>query len=216
MPFITLSYTQEQLEGIIPDSLLQYVGRGLEIYHTPEAGKRFVAGIDTASGSGGNSDDSAMTVLNDENIEVASLSTNKLSPHDFAQVVNDIGLWYNYAYLAVERNGGYGGVCLQVLREQLGYENLYRQRIFDKRGKKSSYGFLTTEATKKSGISLFRQNFQTDMLLINSKKLLEQMTIYQINAQGKMGNVRKVGNKDDLIISMMLANVAAAENIHYA
>lgn len=213
MEHILPSMTREELENDIPASLYRHIGRGLEIYHLPKRGKRYYGGVDTAAGVGG--DNSTLSLLNDEGQQVLSFYSNKVSPHDFAEIINEIGLFYGHAYLCVERNS-YGSVVLQQLREEFGYENLYKMKQFDQRGRRQlKLGFLTTESSKKIAISLFRQNFETGIVNIECKTTLEEMIIFVESANGKLGNRRGDKNKDDLVISMTLANVAMAEGKWY-
>ena len=203
---------RDEVDGEIPQNLYRFIGRGLEIYHLPKRGKRYYAGIDVAAGVGG--DDSTLSMIDDDGQEVLAFFSNKVSPHDFAEIINEIGRYYHYAFLCVERNS-YGSVVLQQLREVHEYMNMYKMKSFDERGrKKLKLGFLTTESSKKIAISLFRQNFETGMINIECKTLLEQLTIF-VEKDGKLGNKRGDKNKDDLVISMTLANVAMAEGKWY-
>lgn len=207
MEHIIPPLTREDLENEIPQNLYRFIGRGLEIYYLPKRGKRYFSGVDVASGTGGNSDDSTLSMIDDEGQEVLSFYSNKVSPHEFAEIINEIGKWFSYSFICVERNS-FGSVVLQQLREVHEYMNLYKMKTFDERGKKKlKLGFLTTETSKKIAISSFRQNFETGMININCKTLLEQMSIYVLR-DGKMGNKRGDNNHDDLVISMTLANVA--------
>lgn len=212
MEHIIPPLSRDEVDGEIPQNLYRFIGRGLEIYYLPKRGKRFFSGIDVAAGVNG--DDSTLSMLDDDGQEVLSFFSNKVSPHDFAEIINTIGRYYNYSFLCVERNS-YGSVVLQQLREVHEYMNMYKMKSFDERGrKKLKLGFLTTESSKKIAISLFRQNFETGMININCKTLLEQMTIF-VEKDGKLGNKRGDKNKDDLVISMTLANVAMAEGKWY-
>lgn len=212
MEHIINPLNRDEVDGEIPQSLYRFIGRGLEIYYLPKRGKRYFAGIDTAAGVGG--DDSTISMIDDDGQEVLAFFSNKVSPHDYAEIINEIGRLYNYAFLCIERNS-YGSVVLQQLREVHEYMNMYKMKSFDERGKKKlKLGFLTTESSKKIAISLFRQNFETGMININCKTLLEQMTIF-VEKDGKLGNKRGDKNKDDLVISMTLANVAMAEGKWY-
>ena len=149
----------DEVDGEIPQNLYRFIGRGLEIYYLPKRGKRYYAGNDCSAGVGGNGDDSTMSIIDDDGQEVLAFFSNKVSPHEFAEIINEIGRWYNYCYVCVERNS-FGSVVLQQLREVHEYMNLYKMKQFDERGKKKlKLGFLTTESSKKIAISLFRQNF---------------------------------------------------------
>lgn len=213
MEHILPPLTREEVEEELPVSLFRHIGRGLEIFYLPEEGKKYYGGVDSAAGVGG--DDSTITIIDDEGQQVLSFYSNKVSPHDFAEIINEIGLFFGYAYLAVERNS-YGSVVLQQMREHWGYENLYKMKQFDQKGaRRLNLGFLTTENSKKQAVSLFRQNFETGMVLIECKTTLEQMIIFVESASGKLGNRRGDKNKDDLVVSFFLACVAMSENKWY-
>lgn len=203
---------RDELDGEIPQLLYRFIGRGLEVFHLPKRGKRYYSGVDVAAGVGG--DDSTLSMIDADGQEVLAFYSNKVSPHDFAEIIDAIGKWYNYSFICVERNS-YGSVVLQQLREVYEYMNLYKMKQFDERGKKKlKLGWLSTAQTKTHGISMLRQNFETGMINIECKTLLEQMTIY-VEQDGKLGNKRGEKNHDDLVISMMLSNIAMAEGKWY-
>lgn len=187
---------------VIPQSLHKYVGKGLNVYHLPKRGKRYYAGVDTASGSG--ADDSAMSVLDDDGVQVAVFYSNKVPVHVFASVVNEIGKWYNYAFLVVERNS-YGLPMLERLRKDYDYLNLFKHKQFDQRGKrKNQLGWLTTNVTKSAMITDFKEQFEEDMLLLNCLETLEQMRIF-VDTDGRLANKRGDNNHDDCVIATSLA-----------
>ena len=213
MNHLVAPLTRDELEAELPPSLMRFVGKGLDIFHLPNRKKRYYGGVDTSAGVGG--DNSTVSLVDDEGQQVLSFYSNRLSPHNFAEVVSEIGFYYGYAYLCVERNS-YGSVVIQQLREEYMYENLYKMKQFDQRGRRQlKLGFLTTESSKKMAISLFRQNFETGIVNIECKMTLEEMIIFVESANGKLGNKKGSNNRDDLVISMTLANVALAENKWY-
>lgn len=76
---------------------------GLVIYRAPEAGRKYVQGVDPAEGNP-TSDDSSLHVLDkDSGEEIAKLS-GKLQPAIIAAHADSIGKFFNNASVLVERN----------------------------------------------------------------------------------------------------------------
>jgi len=210
--------SKDQLKTELPETILQYIGKGLSVYHLPKRNERsngnvkYFGGSDVSAGSGG--DSSSLTLMDEDGVQVLSFASNKISVYEFAAFLNDIGRFYNYAFLAVEKNS-YGLPVIQRLREDHGYMNLYKHRSFDKKGnKRLVLGFLTTEATKATLISDFKESFEKGLILIEDRDTLQQMIIFVEN-NGKMGNVKGKNNHDDLVISHALSVQAMKANKWY-
>ena len=88
---------------------------GLEIYVLPEKGKRYVIGADPAEGNP-TSDDSALTVLEQETLEEVAALAGKFQPSTFAGYIDAIGRWYDDADVMVERNN-HGHAVLLWMRD---------------------------------------------------------------------------------------------------
>jgi hypothetical protein len=60
------------------------------------------------------------------------------------------GMWLNWAWLSIERTGGYGGVILDYLQRRYYYRRLYTEKILDdkKRREVSKLGWDTNRRTK--------------------------------------------------------------------
>lgn len=188
----------------LPEQLHKYVGRGLDIFHLPKSGKYYF-GVDVASGGGG--DNSTITAFNEDNEQVLSFYSNKIPIYIFSQIVYDLGMFYNYAFVAVERNS-YGIVVLQKMREEMDipYMNLAKMKVFDQRGKRrNQLGFLTTESTKQLMIQTLKQQIEQGLILIECKKTLSELQFFQESQSGKLGNKAGNGNTDDLVISTGIA-----------
>ncbi|GLH62394.1 terminase family protein [Parageobacillus sp. G301] len=184
-----------------PKELLKYINKQLFIYHLPKRNKRYYAGIDVSSGSGG--DYSTISMFDDEGEQVLSFYYNKIAVFDFADVIDCIGKFYNYAFLTVERNS-YGKPLIERLRKEKRYMNMYKQKIFDQGKKRLQLGWMTTNTTKEILITDFKEQFEKGLININCKETLEQMQIFVENG-GKMGNKKGERNHDDLVISSALA-----------
>lgn len=197
--------------GELPNILAKYLNKSLFIYHLPKRGK-YWGGVDTASGSGG--DYSAVAIYDSEGEQVCSFFDNRIPVYEFAEVVNELGRYFGYAFLVVERNT-YGLPMLERLRKQYEYLNLYKQRIFDQKGKKKAQiGFTTTQATKGILISDFKEQFERGLININCPETLQQMQIFQEN-DGKLSNSGGNNSHDDLVIANALAIQGIKTNKYY-
>ena len=205
---------KKELENELDESLLKYVGRGLNIFYLPIRNMKYYGGADSSSGSG--NDFSTLTIYDSDGQEVMSLYHNKIPVYLFAEILNELGRLYNYAFLAIERNS-YGLPVIERLRNDYEYMNLMKQKTFDQRGKKKmELGFTTTEKTKAIMISDFKEQFEKGLINIECKQTLQQMQMF-VETNGKMGNKR--GNSDlhhdDSVISSALAIQAMKANKWY-
>lgn len=199
----------------LPDVLKPYINKELFIYHMPKRGMKHYGGVDVASGTGGNNDNSTCTIFNAEGQQVASLYANDIPVYKFAEIVNSLGRFFNYAFLAVERNS-YGLPLLEKLRKEYGYMNLLKQKIFNEKGtkKKLQLGFMTTSVTKPIIINDMKENFELGLINIECVQTLEEMKIYQDN-NGKMGNKKGIKLHDDLVIAVAMACQSMKQSKYY-
>lgn len=198
----------------LPDTLKPYINKELFIYHLPKRGMKHYGGVDVASGTGGKNDNSTMSIFNAEGQQVASLYANDIPVYKFAEIVNSLGRFFNYAFLCCERNS-YGLPLLEKLRKEYSYMNLLKQRIFNEKGKKKTQlGFQTTNVTKPILINDMKENFELGFINIECIETLEEMKIYQEN-NGKMGNKKGNNLHDDLVISVAMACQAMKQSKYY-
>ena len=117
-------------KGELSDKLYNYYLDGsLKIYEKPKDLIIYVIGADVAEGK--NQDSSSANGINNKTLKPAfGFSSNKIRPDEFSEFLDEVGRYYNEAYLAVESNTGLW--VLTNLNETLGYKNLYwRERIDD-------------------------------------------------------------------------------------
>jgi hypothetical protein len=88
---------------------------GLAVYALPQPGRTYVIGADPAEGNP-TSDDSALTVLDEDTGEEAASLAGKFQPSVFGAHIDLLGRWYNNAAVLVERNN-HGHAVLLWLRE---------------------------------------------------------------------------------------------------
>lgn len=205
---------KSDVQGVLDQSLHKYVGRGLDIFHLPKRNKRYYFGVDTASGSG--NDFSSISAFDDEGQQVMTFNHNKIPVYEFAHVIYTLGMFYNYAFLTVERNS-YGLPIIERLRKERGYLNMFKMKTFDERGKKKlQIGFITSEKTKAIMISDFKEQFELNLINIECKTTLQQMQMF-IESKGKLGNKRGHSDlhHDDSVISSALAIQGMKSNKWY-
>lgn len=199
----------DELKTEIPEALLKYVGRGLNIYHLPKRNVKYYGGSDVSSGSGG--DSSSLSIIGADGVQTLAFANNKVSVYEFAEFLNVIGRYYNYAFLCVERNS-FGLPVIERLRNDYQYMNLYKHKTFDVKGKKKFIlGWLTTDKTKAIMISDYKESFEKGLILVEDKDTLQQMILF-VEQNGKMGNVKGKNNHDDLVISHSLSVQAMKAN----
>lgn len=88
---------------------------GLELYALPTPGRKYVIGADPAEGNP-TSDDSALTVLEEETGEEVAALAGKYEPSTFAAHIDAIGTFFNLASVMCERNN-HGHAVLGWLRD---------------------------------------------------------------------------------------------------
>lgn len=182
----------------LPESLNT---KGFFLFRNVKPGERYYIGVDTASGSGG--DYSTMSVFDSQGEQVAVFMDNKIPVYKFADVVYDAGMYFNYAFLVVEKNS-FGQSVIEKLRAEKQYLNMYKMKTFDDRGKKKyQVGWITTSVSKPRLIQDYKEQFEKSLILINDSNTLEEMKIF-IEADGKMRNQRGDDLHDDLVIASAL------------
>jgi len=195
----------------LPDTLKQYIGKGLEIFHLPKPRMRMYAGIDVASGNG--NDYSTMSVFGADGQQYASFYRNDIPVYKFAEIVRAIGLFFNYAYLCIERNG-FGTGLLERLREcENPYLNVYKMKHFDKGKERLRLGWNNNAVTKQQAVLNAKEMFECGLVNIECKETLKQMQTF-VDNKGKMENKSSTLH-DDLVISFMLAIVAIKSGKYY-
>ncbi|MGU9539180.1 phage terminase large subunit family protein [Clostridium tepidum] len=195
----------------LPNLLKQHYGRSFFIYQIPKAGKRYYVGCDLSEGVG--QDYSVIEVLNKDGEQVAEFYNNKIKPYEMAEIINEIGHYYNYALLCIEKASG-GHSVIERLRYDLHYMNMVKYKSYDQFQKLIwNVGFDTNSKTKSIIINDFVEMFEKGQLKINSRRLLQEMKIFEINENGRMGAIS--GSHDDSVMSMALAIVSIKNPFWY-
>ena len=194
----------------LPISLIPWLKHELTIWNTPQKGQKYYVGVDTGEGMG--QDYSAFHVLSSDGIQVVEFKSNKIKPFQYAELVNDIGIYYNKALLVVEKASA-GHTVVDKLKNDYHYTNMYKYKEYDARGRAmKKVGFITNPKTKPLMINDFVELFETNQIVINSKDLLSEMKMFQFK-DGKMEAT--IGYHDDLVMSFAMAIVGMKSRINY-
>ncbi len=185
----------------LPMDLLKFYGKSFFMYEKPTAKEKYYIGVDCSEGIG--KDSSTCVVLNSKGEEVAMFKNNKIKPYEFASFVNELGRYYNKAFLVVEKASG-GHSVIERLRYEYKYMNMYKYKTYDEFNRaKYQIGFDTNAKTKGIIINDLREMFEKGQLLINSAETVEEMKVFNIKDNGSMGAMS--GYNDDLVIATALA-----------
>lgn len=175
-----------------------------KIWEYPLTGFKYVIGVDTAEGFGG--DNSVIQVVNAHTGEqAAEYVSNRIEPSELAGYVIDIAKFYNRAYVVVEYNNT-GISTIDSMKRR--YTNLYRREQYDKASKQitQQIGWRTTGTTKPLLINNLEEALRDCTILIHSKELLKECTTFvRTDEQGKQGYGAEGSNKDDRVMALGLA-----------
>lgn len=196
----------------LPDVLKPWYNRGFSLWEAPEVGLRYFIGVDSAEGLGGSADYSVVEVVDREGFQVAEFRSNKIKPYEFVEVVNQIGKWFNTAYLVVEKASAGQTVCDRLYND-IQYPLMYKYKSWDARGScKRKPGFETTKQSKQRIIDDFVELHSKDLLCINSSVLLQEMKMFLY----KDGSTKaSIGYHDDTVMAMAMALFGAKESPNY-
>jgi len=175
----------------------------LQTYRKLDAGERYVIGADSSMGIRGG-DYSVAQVLDSQKRQVATWRGH-VHPDYFAEVLYALGMYYNEAFICVERNS-HGILTCTRLGKDMAYPNFYTEVQVDKLTDKEtiSLGFNTTSKTKPLVIDQLRASMREGELELNDKTTLREMLTYIVTQTGAME--AEAGCHDDCVMSLALAN----------
>lgn len=170
------------------------------VWKEPVEGREYIIGVDVAEGQGEKNDNSCFQILDTSTLEqVAEFYSNIIVPHELAQVLNEVGVYYNNSLIVVE-NMGPGGAVLSNLQHTLFYDNLY---------------FENSKVNQKPGVKigmvnrpLYLESLQNRLLnqtmRINSARFVAELLTFEYNPVTKKAQAQK-NSHDDAIMAMCVA-----------
>jgi hypothetical protein len=129
--------------------------------------------------------------------QVAIYRDNKVSPHDFAGLIDDISKLYNNAYIMVENNGKSGGKVIECLFEQLNCDRLINPVKKDK-------GIPSTSKSKFNANINLKNCVEKGWLKITDKQTIFELGRYvEVNQISHAFANESPKDHDDCVTSLM-------------
>jgi len=176
----------------------------LTIYELPQQGHRYVITADPSEGlnQDGQSDSCSTDILDSETMNQVATLYGKWEPQVYAELLNDLGLWYNTGLIAVERNN-HGHSVLNTLINVLEYPHVYYGTEYDVKNKKQTKkpGHHTNVKSKIMALDSLNELAMDGSLIIRSNRTLTQMKNYSRLPGNKFG--ASIGH-DDAVMSLAI------------
>ena len=170
----------------------------LWIWKEPADGHEYIIPVDSAEGVEGG-DNSCFQIIDAATLEqVAEFYSNNVPPHIYAQIVNQIGIYYNTATVVVESNA-VGGAVLSNLQNDLAYENLY----FEQKKRGTGSGVRVGPANRGVFLEALQHRLMNGTLRINSRRFVRELSTFIWSRQKRRAEAEK-GKHDDCIMAMAI------------
>lgn len=195
----------------LPKGMYKFYGKSFFMYQKPQEDMKYYIGVDCSEGVG--KDYSTCIVFDEEGQHCATFKNNKIKPYEFAEFINKLGIYYNRAYLVVEKASG-GHSVIERLRYTFKYMNMAKYKTYDEFNRMHwQIGFDTNLKTKGIIIHDFVEMFDKGEIQLNDIDILEEMKVFKVEDSGKMGAMR--GYHDDLIMACALALAGLKSGKYY-
>jgi hypothetical protein len=180
----------------------------LWIWKEPMVGHEYIIGADCAEGVGKDGDNSCFEIIDATSLEqVAEFYSNLVPPNVFAQIINQIGIYYNTATVAVENNA-IGGAVINCLSNDMGYEAIY----YEARKTSSRLGIKVSSSNRPILLESMQSRLMTGAVRLNSQRLVNELKTFIYSPQKKRAEAIK-GKHDDAIMSLCFALYVRDERI---
>lgn len=189
-----------------PIQTINIEGFEVEIFKEVEEGKSYIIGVDVQSGL---SNDQSQFVVIDEYGEVVQDFVHKrINDVELANILYQIGMYYNSQQIQIEVSGGWGLSVSRRLRER-GYPNVFQDRYLTKDDAKPNvdlerkqqtrtYGIITNSLTRPIILKSLKE-FVTDFPeKIKSEKIISELLTF-VYRSGKPQQMN--GHNDDLVMA---------------
>ena len=173
------------------------------IYEEPNLKHFYSLGADPSEGIG--QDDSAITVIDKMTGREVGSYIGQIQPDLFAKKIRQSAELFNNALAVIEINN-HGLAVINALKTE--YSNIYQRTVFDKvtNTKRKELGWKTSQTTKPLMVDDFIAGLRDDDIGLSSQSTVSQMmTFVHTSESNKYGMGAETGQKDDALISAMLA-----------
>ena len=180
----------------------------LWIWKEPMIGHEYLIGCDCAEGVGKDGDNSCFEIIDATSLEqVAEFYSNLVPPNVFAQIINQIGLYYNTATVVVENNA-IGGAVLNSLSNDMGYEAVY----YESKKTLTKLGIKMSPSNRPIFLEAMQNRLMNGSVKVNSIRLINELKTFIYSPQKKRAEAIK-GKHDDAIMALCLALYVRDERI---
>jgi len=174
------------------------------IFEKPRADHFYSLGGDPSEGVG--LDDSSFTVIDKMTGREVGFYIGQIQPDQFAQKMVKAAKHFNNSLIVPEVNG-HGLAVLNEL-QRTDYPNIFRRREYDRTTKRwtRKLGWKTSKITKPIMVDEFMAGLREEDIGMSSAVTVNQMlTFVHTDESGRHGMGAESGQKDDALISAMLA-----------
>lgn len=183
---------------------------GLAVYENPKANRLYMIMVDTSRAIG--QDYNALTVIDVTEFPykvVAKYRNNQLPAAVYPNVIQNMAVKYNSAYVLVEIND-VGQQVADILRDELEYDNLIEIVVKGKKGQKMGVAFGGTKtyngvkmssSIKKIGCMALKEMVEGDKLILNDYDIIAEFSTYVSKANSYEATS---GYHDDLVSTLVM------------
>lgn len=180
----------------------------LWIWKEPMVGHEYIIGVDCAEGVGKDGDNSCFEIIDATSLEqVAEFYSNLVPPNVFAQIINQIGIYYNTATVAIENNA-IGGAVINSLGNDLGYEAIY----YESRKSSTRLGIKVGPSNRPVFLESMQSRLMNGSVRLNSQRLVSELKTFIYSPQKKRAEAIK-GKHDDAIMALCFALYVRDERV---
>lgn len=173
----------------------------LKIWKKPEAGHRYIAGVDASEGLP-TSDPGGVGVLDRTTCEQVAEFHGRVRPEVLAKKAVKLCREYNRALLAIEANN-HGHSVLNSAKNTEKYGNLFYHRQYDVTGTEK-LGWQTNDKTRPMLLDGLKTAVEDRLMKINDRGFLSECMTFQRDPDGNKYEARP-GKHDDRVIKWGIA-----------
>lgn len=169
----------------------------LKVWDTPREDRRYVISADVAEGiAGGNY--SVADVLDISTWEQVAQWRGHITPYDFADVLGDLGAYYNWGVVVPEVNNHGLSTCSRLADN--GYPNLY---VREQKKEGVIYGWQTMRKNKIEMVNGLAHSLRDLEIKVNSQDTLDELKSFvYLDTRNDTG--AQAGTHDDCVMSLAI------------
>lgn len=188
--------------------------KGLWYWKMPEKGHRYAIGADVAKGTA--DDSTAINVVDIDTAEIVAEYLGRCSTKEGGKLINDLGKYYNEAYLVVECNS-IGEAIFNDLYYVYNYPNMFKMQKINKHDRTKVWtGWMTTSKTRDLITDNFIDTIGDDENAreygFYSSRLVDQCKTW-VWAGGRPDHTEGCHDDDILSLAIILYNLPKARQI---